>query len=1186
MWVMKMTRQALAVILSILVAEASFPQYALAQVIGNSGSAAGISGVSGVVPKIELNGGFSALSPAPSLLAPSLLGGVPVLSAPSILTPLVVNPISAIPVLPISALSGVPAAARALAVNAPVDAAKIPFNAQSQLTLTGEKLTAAAAKGSDQSGILDTFFTGAKEIASTLTGETAAGFPAALAPQLSAPSIGDGKAVAPTPITLEAMAIDPAKSIAVRQDAVAQLAKTDGSKESLQRVADANPQGGAADYEIHRSALKALAEQGVVKSLRAVSEAHKEELLARLVSDKPSSAVFDYDDTLEKFREPISPAVAAGLQASNDAGVKTAILTDRPDAKKNDKDVTVLDSIASMTPAQKAKLTVGSNSGARLSTFDSEGKQVVAFDAALKFTEAQAAAITAASAKTADKFGRFEYNGAEENLSAFKWVRFLPLGMPAETVQAAAEFMQAELDAAGAGVTVSGRQAADAKNPSYLTISLLDKTVGIQALREKAGFGGPMLLVGDSFFGTRMVDADMTKAAGAGSLTLAVGGLADPRIDNVFVWPTKGAEASAEILGALGTAKPAAPKGALRRLGDKLLNLIGWNAPVVKAPGADDPINWKTFLGLVIPRIPSMGAYMLVTIAFVAIAVPVVGWTGYGVMMSLSPMAGIAASKIMGKAVKNMSARNAMALNTLLRVGSLMLLPTFWFFGVVNVGTILLGALAEGWLLSSMMMTEGSFIKVLFPAKQLGNINGALFQMFPAVQVILGLFLGIGHFADMINPFMVFAGAAAINLLVVLPIVWKMIPNVMLSDAPAAAKAALVPFKTKALAFLKDNAKPLLALAVAIGLFAAMTFWAPIATLPFLVAHAGLKTSLPITAALVYWISRSAAFKGLVKGRTSEASAEEKALVEKRGTLASEIADLRRGGADIASVGAKEDELAAVSSELATHQGRQWKSIKMMALGTAMYYPLYLIAAPHVAEILAGPQHKGAMIGQFLGALFFGSWISTAARTKFPDIKIPFTGGKKTIGAHRLVQALVAALAGAWVFTKIVPGSALAAAAAVAIVAGLMALSARITDKGWIKFAGLGFATVWLPFVVWMWPLAIPFLTVQTAMFISLIAAGLFNGPSFVSLIIYLQRNTARSESSEVTGIQGSLFNASISAAYALITIISGFLNPAYPMVLAAIGLINVLIGMKFWNADKSLPGLPKTFFTPKAPKK
>jgi len=1179
---MKITR-VISALLSILMVSGSVPQSAIAQVIVGGSAAGASSGLSGAVPRIELSGNLTPLSPILPSISPSLLGGIPALNAPSIAAPQSVNPFSAIPILPLSvvAVAHAPQAAVAAAAARSVNVAA-PITAQAQLTLAGANLQSAAAKGYDQSGILEKFFTGARVVSASLGDAVSGAVPSAFSHNpLSAPSsIEQGRATVPTPISLEAMAIDPNASLPSRQAAVSKISDS----AALERVAAANPEGSSSDYEIHRAASKALAEQGIVKSLRPVSIGHKAEILARLSVNKPSSAVFDYDDTLEKFREPISPAVAAGLKASSDAGVKTAILTDRPDVRKNDKDVTVLDSIASMTPDQKSKLTVGANSGARILTFDAAGAPVTAFEAALKFTDAQAAAITAASAKTADKFGRYEYNGAEENLAAFKWVRFLPLGMPAETVQQAAEFMQSELDAAGADVAVSGRQAVDAKNPSYLTISLLDKTVGINVLRESLGFAGPMLLVGDSFFGTRMVDADMTKAAGTGSMTLAVGGLADPRIDNAFVWPSKGAEASAEILGALGTPKPAAPKSALRRLGDKLLALIGFNAPVVKAPGADDPVNWRTFGGIILSSLPSMAAYMLVTIAFVAVAVPVVGWVGYGVLMSLSPMAGIAAANVMGNAVKNMSARNAMALNTILQAVSLMALPTFYFFGVVNIGTLLLGALASGWILSSMMTTNGAFLKVLFPSKQLGNINGATFMMFPAVQVVLGLFLGIGRYADMISPFLVFTGAALVNLLIVLPVIWKMIPNVKLTDAPVAAAPA-APLASRAKAFIKKYWKESVLLAGAISLFAAMTWWAPLATLPFLVAHAGLKTSLPIAAALIYWITRTEAFRQLRKGHAGEPSADEKALVEKRGALAAEIADLRKAGSEATAVAGQEDALEAVQSELSVFKGRQFKAIKLMVLGAMMYYPLYLIAVPRIAEVIAGPALKGELIGQFLGALFFGSLISTAARTRFPDIKIPFTGGK-TVGAHRIVQGAVAALAGLWMFTKIVPGGELAAVAAVAAVVGLIALAGRVTDLGWIKFAGVGFSAIWLPFAVWMWPLALPFLTVQTAMFISLISAGLFNGPSFVSLIIYLQRNTARAENSRVTGIQGSMFNAAISAGYALLTIASGFLNPAYPLLLAAMGIFNLLVGAVFWRAPKGLPGLPSTFFTPKAPKK
>ena len=102
---MKSTR-AIAALLSVLMASGSVPQSAIAQVIGTvGGSAAGASsGLSGAVPRIELTGGFSQLSPAPGM-APSLLGGIPALNAPSIAAPQSVNPFSAIPVLPLSAVA-------------------------------------------------------------------------------------------------------------------------------------------------------------------------------------------------------------------------------------------------------------------------------------------------------------------------------------------------------------------------------------------------------------------------------------------------------------------------------------------------------------------------------------------------------------------------------------------------------------------------------------------------------------------------------------------------------------------------------------------------------------------------------------------------------------------------------------------------------------------------------------------------------------------------------------------------------------------------------------------------------------------------------------------------------------------------------------------------------------------------
>lgn len=1193
------------------------PYQAAAQMMG-AAARAGAAGPKLVLPSAAgAPAGVTRVAAGASLSAP-LNSALPLGAAPAAASAqsAFAAPAAAF-ALPASAVMANAAAAPAasLAAAAPAAADGAP-NVRAQLSVAGASLADAKDDGA-KAGVIESLFTGARRFFrgdNVVDARASAGASAALAASegpASAPAairlVGTGlsandKFLSAAPAALEAVATDPSKPAADRQRAVAALAaRAPGSSESLERVAAANPDGGAADYEVHRSALRALAENGVVKSLRPVSRAHADEILAGLTANKPQAAVFDYDDTLAPFREPVSAEVAAGFQATISQGVKLAVLTDRPDQSSNPKDVTIMQSLAGLSVAQKQGLTVGSNSGARLSVYSAAGEQIVAHEEGLRYSDAERKAITEASAATAEKFGRYDYNGKEENLGDFKWVRFLPLGMPAETVQEAARFMEAQLAARGVKLAVAGRQAADPKNPSYLAMSLLDKSVGIKTLRARFGTDGKpvdaskMLIVGDSYFGTRTVDSDMTKAA-PGALTIAVGGSADPRLDNAFVWPSKGKDASVELLGAMGKPAPAKAESFGKALLAKVLKVIGWNAPLVKSPGADDPVNNKTLWGLILQRLPSMAAYMLVTIAFVNVAVPVVGWAGYGVLMSLSPMAGIAAAYVMGLAVKNMSARNAMSLNTVLRVASLSALPLFHLFGVVGIVPLIVGALAEGWLLSSIITTEGSFVRALFPAKQLGNINGALFMLFPGVQVVLGLLLHIGKYADLFSPYTIFAGAALVNLLVVLPIIWATIPNTKLDNGPAAPQAPKVPVLTRVKAFLQRYWKEASLLGASVGLFATLTWGLPFiaafaaahsfgglaAVAAFLQAHPALSAPLPIAAALVNWIARTDSFKALRRGNTAEPTAEEKTLYQKRGDLAAEIAQLRGAGADNKSVSAKEDELAEVEATLKTYKTRQLRTIILMSLGTVMFYPLYLVAAPNIAGILAGAAGKGELIGQFLGALFMGNMISTSARTKLPDLSFSVAGKKFSIGAHTIIQYGVIGLAGVVVSTLFPGAGLLMSLAAMASTYGLIKLTGRVTNRGWVKLTGVGFAGVLLPFTVWMWPALLPFLTVKSAMFLALISAGIVNGPNFVSLISYLMGNTQRSENSKVSGIQGSFFNAAISGGYALLTIASGFLNPAYPFVLGGMGLVNLLIGAYSWRSASRLPGLAPTILEPK----
>ncbi|MBI3552256.1 MAG: hypothetical protein HY077_07040 [Elusimicrobia bacterium] len=1166
-----------------------------------------------IIPALDLNQIKTGGVQVPGAEIPSVPGGV----IPQTGVPAVPGAgESVIPTLPTPApgLSGpgAPGAGGADAELIRTGAVDRPL-AETTLRTGADAIEAAETAG--RGGILTRFWSGSSKGNDAGAVQTGSASDEKVQAALSNFSVADLKAIARDQSRPSAERMSAVKAIANKSDDPAKLA--------LEEIGTGAPVGDARDYEVRRQALSALAGQGKLVSLPAISQAHKEEILSNLSRNKPEAAAFDYDGTLDEDGKPTLAETGAALKSVADAGVETMILTgrlDRPGTRRKD---SMLDTLGSLPAEQKAAISVGTDRGGKIFVFDPSGEpQLVRREQG--WTEDQKALINTAATAVGWKYGLETHAGQTREVGDFEVSVYLNRANGPDQVAKAASLFQEKLKEYGISVEVMGREGRPDR-PPLLGFHKIEKAAGVATLRRDRDFfrrlrvaygrlprtlwgaatkalgavrsrtvaASKTVLVGDYFFGENNVDGGMVKGA-PGALALAVGGTADPRLEGVFVWPTTGHAAAMEIAAAISRTQPQALQAESSSSRSKLRSWLAalWNSPGPKAPGPDDPINTKTLLGLVLPRLVGMTAYMLVTLAFVGAAVPIVGWTGYGILMSLSPMAGIAAANIMGNMVKSMGARNAMIINGALRVISLSALPLFHLFGIMNMGTLLVGALAEGWLLSSIMTTEGSFLPALFPSKQLGNINGALFMMFPAVQVVLGIWLHVGRFADSLSPFLIFAGAAALNLFVALPLVWLMIPNTKLAqNQPAAAPPAApkVPLKTRAAAFVKKYWKPIAALAAGVGLFVGLTWGLPAlaaagiggkvvaAAAAFMKLHPALTAPLPIVGTLVYWITRTDGFKALAAGKAAKLTDAEKALRAR-------IAELETQGE------AKADELAAARAELKPYRGRQLITIGLMALGTLMFYPLYLVATPHIAEQLVGTAGKLEMAGQFLGALFFGNLISTAARTKLPGFSVTVGGRKIAVNTTRLAQGAVVALAGLFAATKIfvagtLLGSIGVAAAAMAVAVGLIALASRVTDRGWIKAIGIGFAAVWLPFVVWTWPALIPFLTVKTAMLLALLAAGVVNGPNFVSLISYLMGNTERSENSKVTGVQGAFFNAAISTGYALLTIASGFLNPAYPAVLAILGLANLAIGAVFWRAPGHLPGLAPTNFIPK-PKK
>jgi hypothetical protein len=1030
----------------------------------------------------------------------------------------------------------------------------------------------AGAKDGDRGGILSWFWNrGSKEAPSV---SVAPAVSAETETRLSKASTSD----------LTAIARDQSRSPAERAVAVRAIANRsdDPARIALEEIGTGAPVGDANDYEVRRQALRALAEQGKVVSLPAISVAHKQAILSQLAKSKPKLAVFDHDGTLEKSGVPASRETAEALKAVSDSGVRTVVNTGQQMTPLEPGLSAAVDSYAGLTAAEKAAIAVAPDMGARIYVYDKNGEPKIIREQPA-FSANERVVISAAAAAVQFKHGAVLVEGERARIGDYAATIYLK-GEDLPT-QAAGE-MRDLLAKMKVNAAVNAHKPKNGR-PARLVVGKYDKSAGVAAVREVFGktAGKDTVLIGNEFFGADGVDSDMIKGA-PGALALSVGGKADPRLDNIFVWDTTGHEAAMEIAQALAMPAPAPVTAKAKVTGLISWMKAKWNEEGPKPPAPDDHVNVKTLLGNIVPSVISMAAYMLVTLAFVGVAVPVVGWTGYGILMSLSPMAGIAAANIMGNIFRKMGARNAMVINTALRIVSLAALPIMHLFGPVGMGGLLVGALAEGFLLSSIMTTSGSFLPALFPAKQIGNINGVMFMMFPLVQVVLGLWAHVGRFADAMSPFTIFTGASLLNALIVLPLTWLLIPNTKLVQNTAADPAApKISAATRAKNFVKKFWKPMLALTAAIGLFTGLTWGLPAlaaagvggklvaAVAAFFKAHSALSAPLPIAAALIYWITRTDGFKALKEGKAAKITEAEKALTAK-------ILELRAAGPE------KAEELAAARAELKKYSGRQLLSIGLMSLSTLMYYPLYLIAAPHVAEVLAGSAGKLELAGQFLGALFFGALLSTSARTMLPSFKV----FGKTINSTRVAQGLFAVMAGLFAATKIFVAGSLLGGAAVAvggaaIAAGLIYLATRVTDRGWIKGAGVGFAAIWLPFAVWTWPALIPFLTVKTAMLLSLLAAGFVNGPNFVSLISYLMSNTERSENSKVTGVQGAFFNAAISIGYGLLTIASGFLNPAYPAVLAILGIINALIGGFFWRTASRLPGLSPTIFKPRPAK-
>ncbi|MDD5629177.1 MAG: hypothetical protein PHU21_08930, partial [Elusimicrobia bacterium] len=118
---------------------------------------------------------------------------------------------------------------------------------------------------------------------------------------------------------------------------------------------------------------------------------------------------------------------------------------------------------------------------------------------------------------------------------------------------------------------------------------------------------------------------------------------------------------------------------------------------------------------------------------------------------------------------------------------------------------------------------------------------------------------------------------------------------------------------------------------------------------------------------------------------------------------------------------------------------------------------------------------------------------------------------------------------------------------------------------------------IWLPFLVWTWPGLIPFLSVRTALSLTMLAYGMFTGPAMVTFSNYLQANTRKGDLGKVFGTSSSFFNTFNSVGYGALALAASLFNPVFPALLLPIGIAYMVSAALFWRAPRSMPGLPQS---------
>lgn len=577
----------------------------------------------------------------------------------------------------------------------------------------------------------------------------------------------------------------------------------------------------------------------------------------------------------------------------------------------------------------------------------------------------------------------------------------------------------------------------------------------------------------------------------AGAVTVVTGEFADPREDGVVLWNANGPRAGAQIARALAKPEPAA-------------------------------VDKKAMGGLFTSRTLSIIAFVGTSLAYPFIAKSALGGGSgaeamYATVMALGQLGSIVAGPMAGWLSSRYSPNKVMKINVLLRLVLALELPIFFALGLLAPGTpqllifaiLLMGSFANYFVLSSIMATEGTYLKRFVGEKNLGTANSLLQINYFAIQVLLGLIAGAGQWIDGLRelglkftmiPFLLSAALHA----VIFPIISRAIPK----DSPLAVPK---PRRTSSRVRVLKR----------LGLFLRRHRVEAVLLAAALVSFPFLHSAIPIGAALLLWVSRSKAGRRLLSNKPMR------------------------------------------------------NAVLLASFAGAILMPFQYFILQAAASSLSSAGAGSLILGKLWGALFLGQMISGSSLAKLPALRVPFFG---RFGLQRLVQLGVLGIGAAWVFTGLFPGSWVAVAAAVALGAVMMALAERLTDRGWVMWAGAGAATLALPIIFWG---SVPIF------FASVLMLGFFFGPALITLQSYFQRSARDQHMGGVVGVQSSIFNTAISLGFGLLALMSSshkFVGEMFPGLLIPVLALFMGVGALYYIAVRrgALPGLSATSLKPK----